>query len=288
MRWLRRAVWASLVLLAIGAGAAVMHSADHGSRDPVRDIAAELSCPSCAGQSVAESDSPVAAGMRQAIADQLSRGRSPDQVRQWFVERYGPEVLRTDRRGIRALLWVIPVAVVAAVAVGAASGMRRRRGGDPGEVVGGSRLRVGSRAAVLTVSTLVVAVVAGVVVAAWWVERPAAEPTALARAQTLERSGDFGAAAEAYRQAGRDDDNPAIRLRMAFALLRAGQPDAATAAAKSVQANAPDDPDALLILGLAQRASADPQADQTLRRFLALVPTHPAATEVRRLLASHG
>jgi hypothetical protein len=41
----------------------------------------------------------------------------------------------------------------------------------------------------------------------------------------------------------------------------------------------------LLVLGLAQRSMNLPSADATLRRFLRVAPHHPAAPQVRRLLA---
>ena len=77
---------------------------------------------------------------------------------------------------------------------------------------------------------------------------------------------------------------PAVALRLAFALLRAGDPDAAAQVAESAHAAQPDNPDGLLILGLAQQALALPQAHDTLSRFRAMAPEHPAAAEVRRLL----
>jgi hypothetical protein len=52
-----------------------------------------------------------------------------------------------------------------------------------------------------------------------------------------------------------------------------------------VLATVPDSPDALLVLGLAQRQSDRAQAEVTLRRFLTAAPEHPAAPEIRRLLA---
>ena len=139
--------------------------------------------------------------------------------------------------------------------------------------------------------------VVGVAVGGWWTERtgsnPAPEPTAgvrdpigqqLALARSREAQGDFAGAARAYRDAESARPDPSVRLRLAFALLRAGQPAAAAQAAGSVHTAEPDNADALLMLGLAQRALAMPAATDTLVRFLQLAPNHPAAAEVRALI----
>lgn len=104
--------------------------------------------------------------------------------------------------------------------------------------------------------------------------------------QALEDQGRFAAAAAVYQEgltrAPRDD---LLRLHLGFALLRAGQPEAAEAPVREVLAAAADQPDALLVLGLAQRVLKDPAATGTLRRFLHVAPHHAAAAQVRRLLA---
>lgn len=141
----------------------------------------------------------------------------------------------------------------------------------------------------------------GVAVAASMIEKPATSSIAetasdidnplideLTHAQQFESHDDWVHAAEAYRHAAALTPDPAVSLRLAFALLRAGQPDAATQVANSVEHGAPDNADAVLVLGLAQRASSDPEADQTLSRFLAIAPGHPAAAEVRRILGHKG
>jgi Flp pilus assembly protein TadD len=131
-------------------------------------------------------------------------------------------------------------------------------------------------------------------IAGWWIQRPthttpslaataaADQPLALARA--MESQGDFAAAADLYRQAATARPDPAIRLRLAFALLRAHRADEALPIAEQAQSQTPTDPDALLILGLSQRAVGKPEATQTLTRFLETAPDHPAAGEVRGLL----
>ncbi|SCF25380.1 Cytochrome c-type biogenesis protein CcmH/NrfF [Micromonospora echinospora] len=285
------------VLLALAVGGLVRSTGAADGADPVADIAAGLRCPSCQGESVADSRSPVAASMRQVVADQVARGRSPEEIRQWFVARYGEEVLAQPRlRGLALLLWVVPAVTLLGAGAAAARTLRPRApDGERRRPDGGSariHRRRPRRTLWLTAAGLV-AVVATVAVAADQLVPPApptpvADPTAvtLRLAQDLESQQRYDAAAQMYREALRDRPDDDLRLRLAFALLRSSDAAGAEDAARQVLAHAPDLPDGLLVLGLAQRTTRPADAPATLRRFLAVAPEHPATAEIRRLVES--
>ncbi|MGW4589738.1 cytochrome c-type biogenesis protein CcmH [Amycolatopsis thermoflava] len=290
----RRAAAAAILLALLTlAGAALWRSATT-SADPAQQLAASLRCPACQGETVAESRSPVAASMRAEITRQLAAGREPDQVRSWFTERYGPEVLADPSgTGVGVLLWVIPAAAGAGVLTLAVRARRARRPATtPADPPAPSWLR---RHAWTVGAVSVVTMVCGVAVAAGELAGRPAPPAAasqeadpvteqLAIAQDLEHQGRFPAAAGAYALALQLRPDPVVRLRLAFAQLRSGDADAAAASAGQVLAAEPGNADALLVLGLAERAAQDPAAGATLSRFLAVAPDHPGAAEVRRLL----
>ncbi|WP_213452095.1 cytochrome c-type biogenesis protein CcmH [Rhizomonospora bruguierae] len=126
MRLRRLAALAVLALLLLAAGAAAWRSVRPQPETPAT-VAASLLCPSCQGETVAQSQSPMAAAMRDTIAEQLAAGRTGAQVRQWFVERYGPAVLaEPPPGGLGVVLWVVP-GCVAAAALAFAIRARRRR-----------------------------------------------------------------------------------------------------------------------------------------------------------------
>ena len=109
-RWI--AALAAGALLALGAFLAVTVLAPAGpggGTDPARAIAQDLRCPDCEGLSVADSSSQAAAQIRREIVAQLAQGRTPDQVRQSFVDRYGEWILLSPRSPI---LWVLPAALL--------------------------------------------------------------------------------------------------------------------------------------------------------------------------------
>ncbi|MEU5530861.1 cytochrome c-type biogenesis protein CcmH [Micromonospora chersina] len=298
MRWRRALVALVLVTLAAAAGAALARSAgDPGRQDPVRAVSAGLRCPACQGESVADSRSPIAAAMRQVVADQLAQGRDRAEIRRWFVQRYGADVL-TDppARGVRLLLWGVPVLALLAGGYAALRTLRpgvARAGSAPtGSVARGTPDARAARRAWRVASVGVVALVATVAIVADRLDPPArpapADPVAVALqlAHDLETQDRYDAAAQMYQEALRDRPDDDVRLRLAFALLRAGDGAAAQRTARDVLAREPDSPDGLLVLGLAQRNSRSAEADDTLRRFLAVAPAHPAAAEIRRLLAT--
>ena len=110
----------------------------------VERVAATLRCPTCQGLSVADSPSKVAQSMRDIIGEQLAAGRTPDDVRAWFVDRYGEWILLSpSSAGLGGLLWVLPGIVVAAGAVAVLVLLRRR-----GLTTGGTEDHADARAAV--------------------------------------------------------------------------------------------------------------------------------------------
>jgi cytochrome c-type biogenesis protein CcmH len=82
--------------------------------DQARAVAAELRCPDCAGLSAADSPTQAAAEIRREVEAQLVAGRTPDEIRQSFVDRYGAWILLNPPGPAP---WLVPVLVTGLGAV---------------------------------------------------------------------------------------------------------------------------------------------------------------------------
>jgi cytochrome c-type biogenesis protein CcmH len=92
-------------------------------------LEAELRCPDCQGLSVAESHTTSAAAIRNEVTRQLQAGRTPAEVRDYFVARYGQWILLEPSSP--AWFW-IPLGLVAVGAVGLVLWLRAGRRIPPG------------------------------------------------------------------------------------------------------------------------------------------------------------
>jgi cytochrome c-type biogenesis protein CcmH len=84
-----------------------------------RSVAAQLRCPVCQGLSLADSPSELALEMKDVVRDQLAAGRTPDEVKAYFVAKYGEWILlEPPRRGVNLLAYALPaVALIGGLGV---------------------------------------------------------------------------------------------------------------------------------------------------------------------------
>ncbi|MDO9368353.1 MAG: cytochrome c-type biogenesis protein CcmH [Sphingopyxis sp.] len=63
-------------------------------KDPAQEARAkalmeELRCLVCQGQSIADSDAPLAGDMRHEVRSKIAAGENPAEIKTWLVARYG-------------------------------------------------------------------------------------------------------------------------------------------------------------------------------------------------------
>ena len=120
-------IWALLALSPLAAATAqeMESTAPYAYRqlDNARQEAAAqalmetLRCLQCQGQSIADSDAPIAGSMRSLVRERIAAGEKPEAIRAWLIARYGDYVSYAPR--ITALTWplfALPLALVALAA----------------------------------------------------------------------------------------------------------------------------------------------------------------------------
>jgi cytochrome c-type biogenesis protein CcmH len=76
----------------------------------VRDVASEIKCVVCQGLSIQDSPSDLAQEMREVVREQITAGRTPEQVKAFFVERYGEQILlKPPAHGFNLIVYIAPV-----------------------------------------------------------------------------------------------------------------------------------------------------------------------------------
>ena len=74
-----------------------------------RDLSDSLRCPTCQGISVKDSAAGFSTSMKLKIRELMNSGYSDEEVRAYFVERYGVWILRAPpKQGFNLLLWGLP------------------------------------------------------------------------------------------------------------------------------------------------------------------------------------
>lgn len=76
-------------------------------------LAQQIRCPTCAGLSVAQSEAPLARSSREEIRAQVLQGKDDEQIKAYFVSRYGDTALMSPARtGFNRLPWLVPAGLV--------------------------------------------------------------------------------------------------------------------------------------------------------------------------------
>ena len=124
-----RASWLALGVVLVAALA--VGARDGGpptDAERVQRITEGIRCPTCRSQSVADSDAPAAKAIREETLRRVQEGQTDEQIRAYLVGRYQEDILLDPpRKGIGAVVWVLPVLALAAAVGGLALAFRRWR-----------------------------------------------------------------------------------------------------------------------------------------------------------------
>ena len=95
-------------------GAMQQSSADSVLEARTAEVASQLRCPVCQGLSIQDSPSELSQQMRAVVKDQLRAGKTPDEVKAYFISKYGEWILLEPKaHGINVLVYALPVLLIA-------------------------------------------------------------------------------------------------------------------------------------------------------------------------------
>ena len=95
------------VTVAVGVFVAACGLSNHISDDDLRiqQLNKAIMCPVCPGESIDQSQNQLSAQMRAIVSEQVREGRSNEQIKAFFVERYTESVLlEPPRKGFSLLV----------------------------------------------------------------------------------------------------------------------------------------------------------------------------------------
>lgn len=121
------------VLLLLWSATAQAVQPDEQLADPklearAREISQGLRCVVCQNQSIDDSDAPLARDLRVLLREQLVKGATDQQAKDYLVARYGNYVLLSPPFQLSTLaLWLGPLALLVGGGLGVATYVRRRR-----------------------------------------------------------------------------------------------------------------------------------------------------------------
>lgn len=107
---IRRMVFVALIVCASLIGAAVAHAQSPNLDDEVNRIAKTLYCPVCPNTPLDVCNTQACADWRNDIKQMLREGKSEQQIRDYFVARFGFQVLGAPpAEGFNWLAYLLPV-----------------------------------------------------------------------------------------------------------------------------------------------------------------------------------
>jgi len=107
-------IWTLIILMVLNLLSGCISENDLTAEQRSYKLYRELMCPVCDGQTLDQSNSPIAEDMKQVVITQISNGRTNQEIRDYFILRYGNSVLAAPTTsGFNLIAWIIPFFIVA-------------------------------------------------------------------------------------------------------------------------------------------------------------------------------
>jgi cytochrome c-type biogenesis protein CcmH len=98
-----------LIAVALAASACLSHDKELSLEEQALRINQSLMCPVCPGETIDQSQVELAKQMRVQVREKLAAGESRSQILDYFVARFGEDVLAAPpKQGAHLIAWVVP------------------------------------------------------------------------------------------------------------------------------------------------------------------------------------
>ena len=116
----------ALFLVLLGGTVQAQDGAGTVSDDEVNAVARELYCPTCESTPLDVCPTHTCSDWRELIRQQLAEGQSKEEILDYFLANFGPQVLKEPpQEGFNLAVWVVPVVLIAVSGVFFALYLRR-------------------------------------------------------------------------------------------------------------------------------------------------------------------
>jgi len=104
------------LLVALVVALVIVAPAAASERHPtLAELEDQVMCPVCAGETLAQSDSPAADQVRRVIRARIAAGDTRSEIKRRLVAEYGPQILAAPpKEGFDLLAWLLPIGGVLA------------------------------------------------------------------------------------------------------------------------------------------------------------------------------
>ena len=106
----------SLLLIGLFTAPVALAQGVEGSLEKeAQEIDRMIMCPVCPAETIDQAQVEISFQMRAVIREMLAEGRTREEILDYFVDRYGPDILAAPpKSGVNLLAWILPIVGVAA------------------------------------------------------------------------------------------------------------------------------------------------------------------------------
>ena len=105
----------ALILLVASASAVSAQETDNAMEREAQAIDKMIMCPVCPAETIDQAQVEISFQMRAVIREMLAEGRTREEILDYFVDRYGADILAAPpKSGTSLVAWILPIVGVAA------------------------------------------------------------------------------------------------------------------------------------------------------------------------------